>query len=152
MIRSMKRYLPALLLLALALPAHASLGGTADSVEVDRKALTASRLPTVARTGYQVHEVEIGGTRVREYLSPAGLVFGVAWEGLTEPDLETLLGTYALAWREADRQTPRFPGHRARAVVTPRLVVERWGHMRHMQGRAYDPGLIPPGVRADEIL
>jgi hypothetical protein len=152
MITSKKRHLPALLLLALASPTHASLGGTVDSVELDRKAFTASRLPTLARTGYQVQEVEVGGTRVREYLSPAGLVFGVAWEGLTEPDLETLLGTYAPTWREAVRQTARSPGHRSRAVVMPRLVIERWGQMRHMQGRAYDPVLLPPGVRADEIL
>jgi hypothetical protein len=151
MTETVHRRLLALLYLAVATTASASLGGTADSVETDRRALSAERLPTVARTGYQVHEVQAGGTRVRQYVSPAGVVFGVAWEGLAHPDLDTLLGSYAAAWREADRQAPRSPGRRSRSVVAPNLVVERWGHMRHLQGRAYDPALLPPGVKADEI-
>jgi Protein of unknown function (DUF2844) len=147
----MRRPLLALLCLMATGSARASLGGTADSVEADRRALTAARLPTVARTGYLVHEVEAGGTRVREYLSPAGVVFGVAWEGLAQPDLDTLLGPYAAAWREADLRAPRSPGRRSRVVAAPHLVVEKWGHMRHLQGRAYDPDLLPAGVKADEI-
>jgi Protein of unknown function (DUF2844) len=147
----MKRRLLALLCLMVATSARASLGGTADSVETDRRALSANRLPTAARTGYLVHEVEVGGTRVREYLSPAGVVFGVAWDGLAQPDLDTLLGPYAATWREADRLAPRSPGRRSRTVSAPHLVVEKWGHMRHLQGRAYDPDLLPPGLKADEI-
>jgi hypothetical protein len=132
-------------------PARASLGGKADSVEADRKALSAARRATVARAGYTVEEVDTGAVRVREYVSPSGVVFAVAWNGLAHPDLDTLLGSYAAAWREADRQVPRTPGRRSRAVRTPRLVVERWGHMRDWQGRAYDPALLPAGVSVDEI-
>jgi hypothetical protein len=137
--------------LSVATPALAALGGGAASVEADRRALSASRLPTVAQAGYQVQEVEFGGTRVREYLSAAGVVFGLAWEGLTQPDLDTLLGAHAPAWREAERQAPRIPGRRSRTVMAPHLVVERWGHMRHVQGRAWDPDLLPAGVTADAI-
>jgi hypothetical protein len=137
--------------LAAAAPAWASLGGTADSVEADRRALSAVRRATVERAGYTVHEFEVGATRVREYLSPAGVVFGVAWGGLTHPDLDTLLGSHAAAWREADREAPRLPGRRHRTVATRNLVVEKWGHMRNLRGRAYDPALLPPGVSADEI-
>ncbi|HSB20716.1 MAG TPA: DUF2844 domain-containing protein [Anaeromyxobacteraceae bacterium] len=144
-----------MLLLAAALvaaaPARASLGGKADSVEADRKALSAARRATVARAGYTVEEVDTGAVRVREYVSPSGVVFAVAWNGLAHPDLDTLLGSYAAAWRQADRQVPRTPGRRSRAVRTPRLVVERWGHMRDWQGRAYDPALLPAGVSVDEI-
>jgi len=144
-----------MLLLAAALgaaaPVRASLGGKADSVEADRKALSAARRATVARAGYTVEEVDTGAVRVREYVSPAGVVFAVAWNGLSPPDLDALLGSYAAAFRDADRQVPRTPGRRSRAVRTPRLVVERWGHMRNWQGRAYDPALLPAGVSVDEI-
>ncbi len=44
--------------LAVAAPARASLGGTADSVEADRKALGAVRRAAVARAGYTVQEFE----------------------------------------------------------------------------------------------
>jgi hypothetical protein len=141
-----------LLCLAFAAPARASLGGAVASVESDRRALAAVRLPTRAQAGYQIHEVEANGTRVRQYVSPAGVVFGVAWDGLVRPDLDLLLGSYAAAWRQADRDSPRSRGRRFRAVATPRLVVETWGHMRAAQGRAFDPALLPPGVSADEIL
>jgi hypothetical protein len=147
----MLRYHLPVLFLAVATPALAALGGTVASVEADRKALAGIRLPTVARAGHQLHEVEAGGTRVREYVSDSGVVFGVAWEGLTHPDLDTLLGAYGPAWREADHQAARAPGRRHRAVVAPHLVVETWGHMRHVQGRAWDPDLLPPGVTADAI-
>jgi hypothetical protein len=132
-------------------PAQASLGGTVDSVETDRRSLAADRRSTVTGVGYVVHELEAGGTRVREYLSPGGVVFGVAWDGLAQPDLGALLGSYAAAWREADRQVARAPGRRHRTVATPSLVVERWGRMRHLRGRAFDPTLLPLGVKADEI-
>jgi hypothetical protein len=31
------------------------------------------------------------------------------------------------------------------------VVVEKWGHMRNLQGRAYAPALMPQGVSVDEI-
>ncbi len=137
--------------LAAAAPARASLGGTAASVEADRKALGAVRRGTVAKAGYTVQEFESGGVRVREYVSAAGEVFGIAWNGLTHPDLATLLGSRAAAWQAADERTPRVPGRRHRTVVAENVVVEKWGHMRNLQGRAYDPALLPPGVKPDDI-
>jgi len=43
------------------------------------------------------------------------------------------------------------PGRRHVQVKTDGVVVEKWGHMRNMQGRAYAPALIPKGVNVDEI-
>ena len=48
----------------------------------------------------------------------------------------------------------REPNLAARAypLTSPdRVVVEKWGHMRNLQGRAYAPALLPPGVSSDEI-
>jgi hypothetical protein len=131
--------------------ALATLGEPAASVESDRKALSAAPRVTTARTAYTVQEVVSDANRVREYISPAGIVFAIAWNGLTHPDLASLLGSYAGEYRQAQRQTPRKPGRRSLQVKKNRVVVEKWGHMRNLQGRAYAPALIPSGVSVDEI-
>ena len=139
-------------LLAIAQQTQAALGESADSVESDRKALSAVKHATTVRNGYTVQEFALDGTLVREYVSPSGIVFGIAWNGLTYPDLTPLLGSYASEYQAALRQTPRRPGLRRHQVVkTDRVVVEKWGHMRNLQGRAYAPALIPPGVNIDAI-
>jgi len=138
--------------LAIAQQVGATLGEFVDSVESDRKALSGVKRATTVRNGYTVQEFALDGTFVREYLSSSGIVFGIAWNGLTYPDLTPLLGSYAGEYQTALRQTPRKPGLRRDQVVkTDRVVVERWGHMRNLQGRAYAPALIPPGVSLDEI-
>ena len=131
--------------------AQATLGESADSITSDRKALSAVRRATTARNGYTVHEIDSDATVVREYVSPTGIVFGITWNGLIHPDLTQLLGTYASEYEKALRQTRRQPGRRRLQVRTNRVVVAKWGHMRNLQGRAYAPDLIPPGVSIDEI-
>jgi len=131
--------------------AQATLGESPDSITLDRKALSAVRRATTARDGYTIHEMGSDATVVREYVSTSGIVFGIAWNGLIHPDLTQLLGTYTGEYEEALRQTPRQPGRRRLQVKANSVVVEKWGHMRNLQGRAYVPGLIPPGVRIDEI-
>ena len=131
--------------------ALATLGEPAASVESDRKALSAGERATTPRAGYTVQEVVSDANAVREYISSAGIVFAIAWNGLTHPDLAPLLGAYAGEYRQALRQTPRKPGRRSLQVKGNRVVVEKWGHMRNLQGRAYAPALIPSGVSADEI-
>ena len=130
---------------------EAILGESADTVELDRKALTAVRGATTVHTNYTVHGLNSDSTIVREYISPSGVVFGIAWKGLTHPDLAQLLGSYAGEYQEALSKTPRQQGRRHLQVKTNRIVVEKWGHMRNLQGRAYAPDLIPPGVSVDEI-
>lgn len=137
---------------AMAEQAQAALGESADSVASDRKALSAVQRATTVRNGYTVQEFALDGTFVREYVSPSGIVFGIAWNGLTYPDLTPLLGSYATEYQAALRQTPRRPGlRRYQMVKTDRIVVQKWGHMRNRQGRAYVPALVPPGVSIDEI-
>ncbi|MBI3596304.1 MAG: DUF2844 domain-containing protein [Nitrospirae bacterium] len=138
-------------MLATVTPAQAALGESDDSITSDEKALSAVRGAAAVRNGYTVHEIRSDSTTVREYVSPSGVVFGIAWNGRIHPDLTPLLGSYAGEYNEALRRTPREPGRRPYAVKTDRVVVEKWGHMRNLQGRAYAPALMPPGVSVDEI-
>ena len=130
---------------------QATLGASVDSVESEGKAFPAVRRAAGDRNGYTVYEVNSDSTDVREYVSSSGIVFGIAWNGLIHPDLDQLLGSYVGEYQKALQQTPRKPGQRSIQLKTDRIVVEKWGHMRNLQGRAYVPALIPPGVSIDEI-
>ena len=131
---------------------QAGLGESADSVVSDRKALSAVQREITTSNRYTIHEFASDATTVREYVSPSGIVFGIAWNGLAYPDLTPLLGPYDREYRAALRHEQRKPGlRRYHAVRTDGVVVEKWGHMRNLQGRAYAPALIPPGVSIDEI-
>src|SRR2546422_9609546 len=82
-------------------PAWAILGQQAVSVHIDQQALQAQR-HTITHDGYVVESLEAAdGTVVREYVSPAGLVFGLAWEGPKVPDMTQLLGAYFPAYHDA---------------------------------------------------
>jgi len=130
---------------------QATLGEAADSISSDGKVLSAVQRSTTVRSGYTVHEIDSASTVVREYVSTSGVVFGIAWNGLSHPDLTQLLGSYTGEYQEALLRTPRIKGSRSLQVKTSGIVVEKWGHMRNLQGRAYVPSLIPPGVSVDEI-
>lgn len=103
------------------------------------------------QSNFTVHTIDSGAATVREYVNSSGVVFGLAWNGLTHPDLSSLLGNYANEYQEKARQHPQSFGRRSSSVNTGRVVVEKWGHMRSMKGRAYDPALLPRGMNADEI-
>jgi hypothetical protein len=137
--------------LAQAGPGQAALGEPVDSIAGGQKALSAVQPFLTVRNGYTVQEVRSDAVVVREYISPAGIVFAVAWNGLIHPDLTPLLGSHAGAYEEALRQTPSKPGSRHLQVKADQIIVEKWGQMRNLQGRAYIPALLPPGVSADEI-
>jgi hypothetical protein len=130
---------------------QATLGESADSVAVNKKALSAVQSATRASSRYTVYEFQSETTTVREYMSPSGVVFGIAWNGLTHPDLTPLLGSYASEHQEALSHVKRQPGRRHVEVKSDNVIVEKWGHMRNLQGRAYAPALLPQGVSIDEI-
>ena len=132
-------------------PVHATLGESADSVMTDRKALSAVQAVKTSHDAYTVQEISSDSVAVREYISPSGIVFGIAWNGLTHPDLTLLLGSYTGEYQKSLQQTPRKRGRRFSQIKTDRIVVEKWGHMRNLRGRAYVPSLIPSGVTVDEI-
>ena len=137
--------------MATALPAQATLGEAADSVARDQLLLSAGPPSTQSHTGYTVQELQSAAVTLREYISPAGIVFAIAWNGMVHPDLKPLLGSYSGDYESAQRRTRQEHGLRQRKVNANKVVVETWGHMRDLQGRSYAPDLIPGGVTIDEI-
>ncbi len=131
--------------------ALAALGESADSITTDQRALSAARRSTTAAPGYTIEEVTSDAVSVREFVSSSGTIFALAWNGLVRPDLTVLLGSYADEYESARSNTQRTPGRRNSRVKTQRVVVETWGHMRDLHGRAYAPALVPQGVDIDEI-
>lgn len=142
---------------ALAALAHpsitaASLGGTATTVEADRAKMKAS-LRMTQKSSYAIHELQSpNGVVVKEFVSPTGIVFGVAWQGPVRPDLQQLLGGYFPQFSQAAQtQKERSSLRRMLRVEEPGLVVHSGGHPRAFFGRAYVPQLIPAGVQPEEI-
>jgi len=132
------------------LPARAVLGDTAASVLTDQARIKGS-LRSVDEKTYVMHEITADtDTVVREYVSPAGVVFAVAWEGQFSPDFEQLLGPYYQQAKQATAQQERH-GRRPIFVDTPGLVVQQSGHSRSFHGQAYIPQLIPQGINASDI-
>jgi Protein of unknown function (DUF2844) len=135
--------------------AWAALGGGVVSVEADQQQMKAERAVR-AKEKYMVHEITTPyGTVVREYVSPDGKVFGVAWRGPFLPNLQQILGDYYAKYVQSAEQAKAAGARRSRsvsvAVERPELVVRSGGHMRAFAGHAYVPGMIPPGVASQEI-
>ena len=132
--------------------AAASLGGTATTVEADRSRMQAS-LEMTKKSQYTVHELHAPNhVVVREFVSPTGMVFGVAWQGPSRPDLQQLLGGYFAHFMQAAQALKeQQPGRRMLRIEEPGLVVESGGHARAFSGRAYVPQMVPAGVEAEEI-
>lgn len=137
------------LLVFLAAPAAAALGGAEASIAADQAHMKATRR-IVSAPLYTVHEIQAAsGTVVREYVSAQGQVFAVAWQGPLMPDLQQILGSYFADYQAAARSKRARRG--PLLVQQPGLVVQSGGHMRSFSGRAYIPELLPANVTVDEI-
>jgi hypothetical protein len=154
-----RRASPGILALGLALlvifplPASAELGGDVSTVSSDMVRMRGAITRVGQTSAYAVHEIRAAtGTVVREFVSPAGKVFAVAWEGPFQPDLHQLLGVYFEQFtRAAQAARAGRSGHRPLVVREAGLVVEIGGHPRAFAGRAYLPDMVPQGVQAATI-
>lgn len=138
--------------LATAFPAWAALGGDISSIQADQLQMRGSRRAIVAQS-YTVHEIQAAnGTVVREYASPDGIVFAVAWHGPWMPDLRQILGSYFEQYSQAV-QSQRNGRLVRRAVVIqePGLIVQSGGHPRSFAGKAYIPAMLPTNLRAEDL-
>jgi hypothetical protein len=144
-----------------AAPACAALGGSptpppagAVSTSIAPIVHAASGAASAATAAsYTVTQTTFGsGTVVREYVSTAGTVFGIAWAGPVMPNLSALLGTYFPQFDSARNalRTAR-PGRGPLVIELPGLVVRSGGHMGAFGGQAYLPSALPAGVSASDI-
>jgi hypothetical protein len=125
-------------------PAFAVLGESVESVHSDQQHLR-GQLISLARAEYTLHQIGApDGTVVREYASPDGRIFGIAWQGPTMPDLSQLLGSHFAEFQQAARSGVRRRG--PVVVRVDQLVLESGGHLRSFHGRAYLTDLLPDNV------
>jgi Protein of unknown function (DUF2844) len=137
--------------LGFTLPAFASLGGNAGSIQADTARMGAS-VNVSSSDNYQVHQLQSpAGTVVSEYISSSGTVFAVTWRGPFLPDMQQILGSYFQQYSEALSSQPRQYGRRPLDIRQPGLVVQTGGHMRAHWGRVYVPTLVPEGVSAEQL-
>jgi len=138
-----------LIVVCATLPAFAALGQDVSSVTTDQAQFKAS-VRMVPHQFYSVQEMQTpSGTTVRQFVSPAGKVFAVAWQG-SAPDLLQLLGTY---FDEFESVATSEPSRRGRGMHLDHgdLVVDTGGHMRFVVGRAFLRSKLPAKVTSDDI-
>jgi len=139
----------AVVLALVSMPAVAELGGDVSGIQADQEHMKGTRRVSTT-AAYTVHEIQAAtGTKVREFVSPAGKVFAVAWEGPVTPDLRQLLGQYFDQYAQAIQN--KRPGRAPLSIRNGTLVLEAGGHMRSFSGRAYLPAMVPQGVATEAI-
>ncbi len=132
-----------------AAPTWAVLGEPESSVNLDARAVR-GQVRFETHEGYRVQQVtDPSGAVIREYVSPAGKIFGVAWQGPYLPNMPQLLGSYFTHLQQfAQAQTRRRGG--PLTMQNDDFVFSSGGHMRWYHGHAYVPSLLPanlsPGV------
>ncbi len=155
----LNRALAVAVLLVLSTPAFAVLGDNAASVLNDQARMKGT-LHSIDRQTYVMHEITApSGAKLREYVTPAGAVFGVAWDGQFPPNFEQVLGAYYQQAQQAvaeqkstDENSGQPVRRRGPAVIqTPGIVLVQTGHMRSYHGFAYIPQLIPQGATAADV-
>lgn len=148
----MKTTLRVLLILILgSTPAWAALGQYEGSVSADQQHMrSVDRVQ--AFQAYKVHQLTTeNGTIVREFVSPKGLVFGIAWQAPFMPDMQQLLGAYVTNLQTATPAQTRIRHLRGLIVNTDDFVFVNAGHMRFWKGRAYVPSLVPSNVSLEVV-
>ena len=143
----------ALLLNALLVtPSWAELGGRTATISSDQRVLRA-RLSAEARSNFTVHSLTSeNGLVTREYVNGQGVVFAIAWEGPSRPDLKAVLGGY---FDRFQSDTARRPGQ-ARRMGAMRsshvdFIAVSGGHGGEFWGHAYLPSLVPAGFDLKQL-
>jgi hypothetical protein len=127
--------------------AHATLGGDVPSIEANAVALGGVRSVQPTATGERHDVVLPSGTVVHEYVSSAGAVYAISWQGVGPANLRELLGPRFAQVEGAHRSG----GHHVWSFVGADLIVRTMGHRRTFAGHAWIPSLVPAGVDAGSL-
>lgn len=141
-------------LLFAALPARAVLGGDVSTIDDDQARLRGTRrAAAVANLAMRTHEITLAdGSSIREFVTPAGRVFAVAWSTRFKPDLVSLLGAHADTYATAASEALRQPGIRHHVELRRGdLVVQSTAHLNAHVGTAWLQSLVPQGVGVDAL-
>lgn len=135
-------------------PARAVLGQPIQAAMApasQAKTATALRRTQALSAGVQVFERATGdGGAIREFVSPQGVVFAVAWSTRFKPQLEDLLGSYHAGYAAAASEALKRPGIQRQSLLQAQdLVVRASSHLNTFTGRAYVPSLVPLGFDAE---
>jgi hypothetical protein len=148
--------------------AFAALGGDLNSVLADQVHFQGN-LKVTQMGSFEIHEIRpqsqaatgttngvpAGTSRaavIREYVSPAGKVFAITWQGEWPPDMHQLLGSYFQRYVDAVKaQASARPGRGAVRIMQPDFVAQMSGHMRFSTGKVYLPDQLPAGVQPEAI-
>ena len=114
-------------------------GNYGDSTREEREVIAAVRAGSTVCCGYTVREIHFGKAAMREYIAPSGVVFGVDWEGMVQPDITRLLGSFADAYLEDLLQGPGEPKNLGVKIETEDIVVQKWRPPGDVCGRAMSP-------------
>ncbi|MGN6530113.1 MAG: DUF2844 domain-containing protein [Burkholderiaceae bacterium] len=154
---TLRRLLPAAAACGLAfacVDARATLGEAGTSAEADRARVGGERRVAQATSAQlRVHVItRADGSTIKEFETPAGVVFAISWSTRLKPRLDALLGAHAADYAQATRQALAAPGvrHQLR-IAQGDLVVQASAHLDAHVGLAYLRSLVPPGVRVDEL-
>ena len=146
----MKRNLALLVILMMgSTRAWAALGNNQASVDADAQALGGQHT-VVAKTGYSLHQISMSdGSVVNEFVSPAGVVFGVSWQGRRLPDFHQLFGAYMTNFQQGQR-TQVIP-RRGITIQGTDFYFTNFGRTMSFHGRAYAPSLVPTHLTAEVV-
>jgi len=137
------------LALSLAGAAHAELGGSPFSVQMDQ-ARANGVLSTTSYLAYDRHEITaLDGTSVHEFADRSGQIFAITWQARGAVDLQQLLGAHYAKFAAASPVARRDLHHTS--VHLPDLVVDVSVVMNHWSGRAYLPRALPAGVSLRDL-
>jgi hypothetical protein len=138
-----------LILLMGTLPAWATLGEYEGSVGLDQQVLHGEYREEV-RAGYKLHQITTSdGAVIREYISPDGKVFAIAWQSRMLPNLRQLLGSYFPRVKQAAEAKVQRGG--PLVINTADFVYFSGGRMKNFYGNAYVPSLFPKNVTPEVV-
>lgn len=131
---------------------HAQLGSTFGNAAGASDALSAVIHQANNSALRWLETTDANQIRVRQYMSPTGVVYAVSWDGPAMPDVSALLGTRFDQYRQgASAALENSNGLRSSHVDGSDFVVETSVRLRDFSGRAWLPDALPAGVSAADI-